>query len=128
MVSDKIDINHNLEKTLKDLDALYSKIGGSTGALIDSAEVKLAIKLLSKDGNDLAREVNRSTVIMPLNTDVKDKLLKMIKELENMENSVALGVYHAELRHIFGDIKNAVKNYEKKKQVSKVDQDGARGT
>ncbi len=115
------NISSVVQNTCNQLQLLKSKIEDDIGN-VNEEEIVSVISLLQKGSNQLAREINQSTQIAPLDAKLKTSLFKLIQALEHSSTLLqALGHHQVELMNAIKKIEVSMRKAEQK--VSKVDKE-----
>lgn len=117
----RIDISPTVQSTCMQLENIKKQIGDEVSNLNEN-ELISAITILQQGSNQLAREINQSVEIAPLDGKLKTSLFNLIQAIQHSPIfSQALGPHQVELMGVFRRIETCIRKAEQK--VTKVDSD-----
>lgn len=120
----RVDISNTLQMTCTQLETIQNQIGDNVSNL-NEAELVSAITILHQGSNQLAREINQSVEILPVDGSLKKNLFKLMQAIQHSAAfSQALGPHQVELMGVFKRIETSIQKAEQK--VNKVDADPLR--
>jgi division protein CdvB (Snf7/Vps24/ESCRT-III family) len=120
----RVDISPTMQSTCMQLETIKNQIGDEVSHL-NETELVSAITILHQGSNQLAREINQSVEIAPVDATLKKKLFNLIQTIQHSAAfSQALGPHQVELMGVFRRIETSIEKAEQK--VTKVDTDPLR--